>query len=128
MQLINLFVALAAAVPLVAAESFKASFTQYGKGDSFGSGSCNTATAACGFYNKPGFNAAVSQNLFGVGSGKGAGPACGSCWRLTPKTDSSGHALHGAHSIVVKVNNLCPKEGNPLCAMNTLKNTNQYGE
>lgn len=29
---------------------YKASFTQYGSGDSFGSGNCNTDTTACGFY------------------------------------------------------------------------------
>jgi hypothetical protein len=31
-------------------KTFKASFTQYGSGDTFGSGNCNTATTACGFY------------------------------------------------------------------------------
>lgn len=30
--------------------TYKASFTQYGSGDTFGSGNCNTATTACGFY------------------------------------------------------------------------------
>lgn len=30
------------------AQSYKASFTEYGSGDSFGSGNCNTATTACG--------------------------------------------------------------------------------
>lgn len=30
--------------------TYKASFTQYGSGDSFGSGNCNTDTTACGFY------------------------------------------------------------------------------
>ena len=100
---------------------------RYGAGDTFGSGNCNTATAACGFYTSPGYNAAASQNLFGVGPGAGAGPACGTCWRLTPQTDTSGHALRGAKSIIVKVNNLCPAQGNPLCAQNGLGGTNQYG-
>lgn len=30
--------------------TYKASFTQYGSGDTFGSGNCNTKTTACGFY------------------------------------------------------------------------------
>lgn len=30
--------------------TYKASFTQYGSGDTFGSGNCNTDTTACGFY------------------------------------------------------------------------------
>ena len=63
-----------------------------------------------------GYNAAVSQNVFGVGPGAGAGPACGTCWALSPQSDSSGNALTGATSIIVKVNNLCPAEGNPLCS------------
>jgi hypothetical protein len=84
---------------------------RYGSGDSFGSGNCNTASSACGFYNNPGYNAAASQNLYGAGPGAGAGPACNTCWRLSPSTDSSGNALHGANSIVVKVNNLCPANG-----------------
>jgi hypothetical protein len=102
--------------------------TRYGAGDSFGSPNCNTATAACGFYNYPGFNAALSQNFFGVGPGAGAGPACGTCWLLTPLVDSSGNTLQGAHSIVVKINNLCPAEGNPLCAQSGTTGTNQYGK
>ena len=66
-----------------ASGSLKASFTEYGAGDSFGSPNCNTATAACGFYTTgaTGYSAAVSQNEFGVGPGAGAGPACGTCWR-----------------------------------------------
>jgi hypothetical protein len=30
--------------------TYTASFTQYGSGDTFGSGNCNTDTTACGFY------------------------------------------------------------------------------
>ncbi|MCJ1307450.1 hypothetical protein MMC25_001096 [Agyrium rufum] len=119
--------ALLAFAAVASAQTYKASFTEYGAGDTFGSPNCNTATAACGFYNNPGYNAAASQNLFGAGPGQGAGPACGTCWQLTPQTDSSGHALKGAHSIVVKVNNLCPANGNPLCSQSSLSSTNQYG-
>ena len=109
-------------------QSLKASFTFYGAGDTFGSPNCNTNTAACGFFTSPGFSAAASQNLFGVGPGAGAGPACGTCWKLTGQTDSSGNALSNAGtSIIVMVNNLCPAQGNPLCAQNGLTGTNQYG-
>ncbi|KIY02756.1 uncharacterized protein Z520_01221 [Fonsecaea multimorphosa CBS 102226] len=108
--------------------TYKASFTHYGAGDSFGSPNCNTNTAACFFYTYPGFSAAVSQNLYGAGPGQGQGPACGTCWKLVGETDSSGNALSNAGtSIVVMINNLCPADGNPLCAQNGLSGTNQYG-
>ncbi|KAK4954610.1 hypothetical protein LTR10_008043 [Elasticomyces elasticus] len=106
---------------------YKASFTEYGAGDSFGSGNCQVKSTACGYYTT-GYNAAVSQNEFGVGPGAGAGPACGTCWKLTIQTDSSGKTVSNAgNSIVVEVTNLCPASGNPLCAQNGLGGTNQYG-
>lgn len=37
-----------------AATSYKASFTQYGSTDTWGSGNCNVATTACGFYTSVG--------------------------------------------------------------------------
>ncbi|ETI26614.1 hypothetical protein G647_10375 [Cladophialophora carrionii CBS 160.54] len=108
--------------------TYKASFTHYGAGDSFGSPNCNTNTAACFFYTQPGFSAAVSQNLYGAGPGQGQGPACGTCWKLVGQTDSSGNKLSNAGtSIVVMINNLCPANGNPLCSQNGLSGTNQYG-
>ncbi|KAL2038165.1 hypothetical protein N7G274_009113 [Stereocaulon virgatum] len=91
----------------LAAGVYKASFTNYGAADSFASGQCNTPSVACGWYSNPGYNAAVSQALFGVGPGAGAGPACGNCYKLVPE---------GGNTIVVKINNLCPADGNPLCA------------
>ena len=108
--------------------TYKASFTHYGAGDSFGSPNCNTNTAACFFFTQPGFSAAVSQNLYGAGPGQGQGPACGTCWKLTGQTDSSGNSLSNAGtSIVVMINNLCPADGNPLCSQQGLTGTNQYG-
>ena len=93
------------------AQTYTASFTEYGSGDENGSGNCNVATTACGFYTDPGFSAAVSQNLFGVGSGAGAGPACGTCYQLTINTDTTGQPVANAgKSIVVKVTNLCPSK------------------
>lgn len=76
---------------------------------------------------QPGYSAAVSQNEFGVGTGAGAGPACGTCWKLTASTDSSGNKKTFGNPIVVQVTNLCPAESNPLCAQNGLSGTNQYG-
>ncbi|KZP17917.1 glycoside hydrolase family 45 protein [Athelia psychrophila] len=107
--------------------TYTASFTEYGSTDSAGSGNCNVLTTACGYYTSPGYNAAASQNLFGVGPGVGAGPGCGGCWQLTGKTDSSGNALSNPKTIVVKVTNLCPANGNALCAQSSLTSTNQYG-
>lgn len=45
---------------------YKASFTEYGSTDSWGSGNCQVATTACGYYTN-GYNAAVSQWVFGAG-------------------------------------------------------------
>ena len=60
--------------------------------------------------------------------GAGAGPGCGTCWKLTIQKDSSGHTLSNAgNSIVVMVTNLCPASGNPLCSQSGLSGTNQYG-
>lgn len=88
---------------------------------------CNTATAACGFYSYPGYNAAVSQNLYGEGPGAGAGPQCGKCWQLVPEKDGNGNPIFGANTIVVKVNNLCPAQGNPLCSQDSLTSQNYLG-
>jgi hypothetical protein len=87
--------------PASSGATYKASFTHYGAGDSFGSPNCQTNTAACGFFTSPGFSAAVSQNLYGAGPGAGAGPACGTCWKLVGVTDSSGNALSNAGTSIV---------------------------
>lgn len=87
----TLFAATALALG-ASAQSYKASFTEYGTGDDNGSPDCNTATTACGYYTSPGYSAAVSQNEFGVGPGAGAGPACGTCctFSLWTQTTESG--------------------------------------
>ncbi|KAL1311369.1 hypothetical protein AAFC00_001539 [Neodothiora populina] len=119
---------LAAASLTSAATTYKASFTEYGSSDSNGSGNCNVATSACGYYTNPGYSVAVSQNLYGAGPGAGAGPDCGKCYKLTVQTDSSGNKVSNAgNSIVAKVTNLCPSDGNPLCSQGSLTDTNQYG-
>ena len=78
-----------------------ASFTQYGP--------CHRTSVACGWYSSSGYNAAISQAVYGGGPGSGATKECGVCWKLTP--DAA-----GANEIVVKINDLCPDDGNPLCA------------
>ena len=80
-----------------------ASFTQYGP--------CNSPSlTSCAWYSKSGYNAAISQAVYGGAPGTGASAACGICWKLTPDAP-------GANEIVVKVNNLCPNDGhNPLCS------------
>jgi len=113
--------------PSATGVTYTASFTEYGSTDNNGSGSCNVLTTACFEYTSPGYSAAVSQNVFGVGPGAGAGPGCGGCWQLTGEKDSSGNPLSAPKTIVVKVTNLCPADGNPLCAQSSLSSTNQYG-
>ena len=79
-----------------------ASFTQYGP--------CRRTSVACGWYSSSGYNAAISQAVYGRGPGSGATGECGVCWKLTPV------GAPGANEIVVKINDLCPDDGNPLCA------------
>ncbi|KAK8253807.1 hypothetical protein IWZ00DRAFT_568650 [Phyllosticta capitalensis] len=105
----------------------KSTMTVYGSKDQNGSGNC-VKQQACGIYASQGYSAAVSQNLYGVGSGQGTGPACGTCWSVTVETDSSKNPLPGGpKTITVVVDNLCPPGGNPICAQPDLKSTNQYG-
>lgn len=87
---------------------------RYGLNDGNGSPNCNAATVSCGFYNTPGYNAAVSQNLFGAASGKTG--TCGTCWQLDPVSNPNAEdttaVVPGLNSIVVMVNNLCPASSN----------------
>lgn len=84
------------------AVSSTASFTQYSP--------CNDPSkVSCAWYSSSGYNAAISQAVYGGYPGSGPSGACGICWKLTPD-------YAGANDIVVKVNNLCPDDGNPLCA------------
>ncbi|KAL8652077.1 MAG: hypothetical protein Q9226_004417 [Calogaya cf. arnoldii] len=91
----------------------KVSFTQYE-----GCGS----TVACGpGATTGGPSAAVSQNLFGVGDGEGAGSACGTCWAISSDQP-------GTKSITVTVNNLCPAIAqNPVCQQNAQNPVNRHG-
>ena len=95
---------------------------RYGLNDGNGSPNCNDATVSCGFYNTPGYNAAVSQNLYGAASGKTA--TCGTCWELDPVSDPNAAnpnaTVAGLKSIVVMVNNLCPAASNEKDVSNPL--------
>ncbi|KAL9138262.1 MAG: hypothetical protein Q9175_000538 [Cornicularia normoerica] len=80
--------------------SYSATFTKYGLNDGTGSPNCNAATVSCGFYNTPGYNAAVSQNLFGAASGKTH--TCGTCANVNfdlCKDDGAANALFGNSGI-----------------------------
>ncbi|KAK7701791.1 hypothetical protein SLS57_011596 [Botryosphaeria dothidea] len=81
--------------------------TAYGSKDIKHSGNCKEKKA-CGFYFDPGYATAISENFYGVGPGKGAGPACGRCYELIARWDSSGNKLYNTKPIVVRVNDLCP--------------------
>ncbi len=116
-MLVNLGLVMATVASVAMAQTYSASFTHYGSGDKFNSPNCANNGGACGL-RVSGYSAAVSQNLFGVGGGQGAGPACGTCWQIKS----------GSHSIKVKVNNLCPAGAqNPLCSQNGLSGTNSLG-
>lgn len=101
---------------------------RYNAGDSFDSGNCNNAQVACDFFSSTSYNATISQNVFDVGSDVDVEPACDTCWRLTALTDNNEASLPSRNSIVIKVNNLCPAQGNSLCSQNGLTGTNQYSE
>ncbi|KAI3391659.1 hypothetical protein diail_6997 [Diaporthe ilicicola] len=127
---VALLIAALAAAQASNTTTYNVTISWYGTNDPKGSPNCNSNTVACGFYTYPGYAAAVSQNLFGAGPGEGKGPACGTCYRLTIETDAqSGNAVPNAgSSIVVKVNNLCPADGDdPICAQPDLQTPNQYG-
>ena len=107
------------AAPLTAF-AMKATFTEYGTGDVMGSPNCATTENACGA-PMSGFTAALSQSQFGAGPGEGAGAACGTCYELTIETDLDGNPVT-QNTVTVKIDNLCPMDGNPLCSV-----PNQYG-
>jgi len=79
-------------------------------------------------YEDPPNDCAANPQLTYYQQGAGAGPGCGTCWKLTIQNDSSGRKVSNAgNSIVVMVTNLCPAQGNPLCSQSGLSGTNQYG-
>jgi hypothetical protein len=84
----------------------------------YGSPNCNCKfNTACGFYTYPGYSAAVSQNLYGLGSGQGASGACQTCYSATVNRYANGTFFQGQsqNSILVMVDNLCPNNS-PHCS------------
>ncbi|GJE97752.1 endoglucanase V-like protein [Phanerochaete sordida] len=84
---------------------------------------------ACGI-TATGFTAAMNQLSFGSAPGLGAGDACGRCFALTGTHDPFSPSFTGPfHSVVVKVTDLCPVQGNAeWCGQTESHPTNQHGE
>ncbi|KAL5513025.1 hypothetical protein ACEPAH_3423 [Sanghuangporus vaninii] len=95
-----------------------ASFTMYS--------GCNQP--ACG-KAATGYTAALNQLSFGSSPGIGPGDACGRCFALTANADPYSPAFTGPfNSIVVKVTDLCPKDGNEeWCGQTTSSTTDEHG-
>ena len=83
---------------------------------------------ACGI-SASGFTAAISQLAFGSGPGLGAGDACGRCFALTGSQDPYSPSYTGPFkTVVVKVTDLCPEQGNEQwCGQTTSDPTNSFG-
>lgn len=115
--------------------SGSASFTMYtgcGAPGAFGITSSSFHSyriIACG-RSATGFTAALSQLSFGAAPGEGAGDACGRCFTLTGTADPFSPSFKGPfHSIVVKVTDLCPVQGNAeWCGQTESDLTNEHGE
>ena len=85
---------------------------------------------ACGIAGH-GYTAAVSQLTFGSAPGLGPGDACGRCFALTGNRDPYSPAYSGpfGQSIIVKVTDLCPIQGNQeWCGQTQSNPTNQHSE
>ena len=78
-----------------------------------------------------GYTAAINQLAFGSAPGLGAGDACGRCFALTGNKDPYSPSYTGpfGQSIVVKVTDLCPVQGNQeFCGQTQSNPTNQHGQ
>ncbi|KAI0291671.1 RlpA-like double-psi beta-barrel-protein domain-containing protein-containing protein [Multifurca ochricompacta] len=87
------------------------------------------STPACG-KSASGFTAAISQLAFGAPPGLGAGDGCGRCFRVTGTADPYSPSYTGPfNSVVVKVTNLCPVQGNEQwCGQTISKPTNSFNK
>ncbi|KAJ7132155.1 endoglucanase V-like protein, partial [Mycena epipterygia] len=95
-----------------------ASFTMYS----------GCAMPACGV-SASGYSAAISQLAFGSVPGLGPGDACGRCFALTGSEDPYSPAFTGpfGKSIVVKVTDMCPAQGNEAwCGQTATDQANQF--
>jgi hypothetical protein len=70
----------------------------------------------------------MSQLAYGAEVGLGAGDACGRCFKVTGVADPySPQNQITPTSIIVMVNNLCPKQGNEQwCGQTRAKPTNNF--
>jgi len=84
---------------------------------------------ACG-KTATGFTAAINQLTFGSAGGLGAGDACGRCFAVTGTSDPFSPSFPGPfHTIVVKVTDLCPVQGNQeWCGQTRSNPNNQHGQ
>ncbi|KAH9066238.1 endoglucanase V-like protein [Lactarius vividus] len=84
---------------------------------------------ACG-KTASGYTAAMNQLAFGAPSGLGAGDACGRCFKITGCADPYSPSNEGPFkSIIVKVTDMCPVQGNEQWCGQTLSNTtNSFGQ
>ncbi|KDR68065.1 hypothetical protein GALMADRAFT_272730 [Galerina marginata CBS 339.88] len=98
--------------------SGKTTFTMYS--------GCNMP--ACG-KAATGYTAAINQLAFGSAPGIGPGDACGRCFALTANADPYSPAYAGPFSsIVVKVTDLCPVQGNQqFCGQTKSTPNNSFG-
>ncbi|KIM44561.1 glycoside hydrolase family 45 protein, partial [Hebeloma cylindrosporum] len=93
-----------------------------------------TAYSGCGSpaCGEPGngFTAAMNQLAYGAPPGQGSGDACGRCFSITGTGDPYSPWSTGPfNTIVVKVTDLCPAEGDGRwCEQTTSNPTNQYGK
>jgi hypothetical protein len=72
----------------------------------------------------------MSQLSFGSAPGSGAGDACGRCFQITGTSDPYSPSYTGpfGKSIVVKVTDLCPVQGNSaFCGQTQSHPTNTFG-
>lgn len=84
---------------------------------------------ACG-KSATGYTAAINQLSFGSSPGLGAGDACGRCFALTGTKDpySPGYTGPFGQTIVVKVTDMCPVQGNQqFCGQTLSTPTNSFG-
>lgn len=90
--------------------------------------SSSLSITACG-KSANGYTAAVNQLAFGSAPGLGAGDACGRCFAVTANQDPYSPNYTGPFkTIVVKVTDLCPIQGNQeWCGQTQSNPTNQHG-
>ncbi|KAN0121003.1 endoglucanase V-like protein [Russula decolorans] len=98
------------------AHSGNASFTEYS----------GCSSPSCGIQTY-GYTAAV--NTFAFGAYSASGDACGRCFKITSNKDPYTPSYSGPfNSIVVRVNNLCPIDGNQeWCGQTVSHPLNQFG-